>query len=59
MESLHTSVWIDGLQNHVLVRVKAFDEISTFLDDLVINEEIDHPVTVIKTYLLGIIQLYQ
>ena len=57
--SLHTSVWIDGLQSQVLVRVKAFKEISTFLQAMNIEEEIDHPAIIMKTFLLEMIQLYE
>ncbi len=57
--SLHTSVLIDGLQSQVLVRVKAFKEISTFLQAMNIEEEIDHPAIIMKTFLLDMIQLYE
>ena len=57
--SLQTSFWIDALQNQVLVRVKAFTEISDFFNERNINEEIDHPEMIMISFLLEMKELYE
>ncbi len=56
--SMNSSVWVDGLQNQVFVRVKAFKEISEHLDSLDIGQDMETPIVMMKEFLKNIIELY-
>ena len=51
-------MWVDGLQNQVFLRVKAFPEIITYLEDMHLSDDLEDLVNVMNAFLVYIIHLH-
>ena len=56
--SMKKSVWVDGLQNKVFLRVKAFPEMLKYLEDMNLSDDLEDPANVMNAFLVDIIHLH-
>ena len=57
-ECVESSLWIDGIQNQVCLRVKALSEIQEYLESIDILDERNDPKSIMKLFVLKIVNFH-